>query len=85
MQHLPSPAPTPDHSVVPPPAIPSGPPDQADIRARVEDALLKLSQDLFEMEICAGDVSEGMESAVPRLLYVVVTLNRCYCSYQGCS
>ncbi|KAI9639238.1 uncharacterized protein MKK02DRAFT_39533 [Dioszegia hungarica] len=39
--------------------------EQAAIRQEVEQHLLRLSQDLYEMEICAGDVGQGMEGAVP--------------------
>lgn len=66
-QHLPSPAPTP--SAAPPnpavgPAMTGAPPDQAAIRAAVENQLLQLSQDLYEMEISAGHVKENRETAV---------------------
>lgn len=40
------------------------PPDQAAIRAAVENQLLQLSQDLYEMEISAGHVKENRETAV---------------------
>ncbi|WOO80636.1 Mediator of RNA polymerase II transcription subunit 10 [Vanrija pseudolonga] len=44
------------------------PTDQARLRAEIESQLLRLSQDLYEMEVCAGDVSQNMENAVPELL-----------------
>ncbi|EIW65904.1 hypothetical protein TREMEDRAFT_35695 [Tremella mesenterica DSM 1558] len=53
------------HAIISAPSVIS---DQKELRSLVEDHLLKLSQDLFEMEICAGEVGEGMEGAVPRLL-----------------
>lgn len=42
--------------------------EQADVRAEAERLLLSLSQDLYEMEVCAGDVAAGMEGAVPGYL-----------------
>ena len=44
--------------------------DETQIRAELERTLLKLSQDLYEMEICAGDVIPGQEDRVPQYLYV---------------
>lgn len=44
--------------------------DQAKIRSEVETLLLRLSQDLYEMEICAGEVVPGMEGLVPNYLSV---------------
>jgi mediator of RNA polymerase II transcription subunit 10 len=44
--------------------------DQSSLRKDVESLLLRLSQDLYEMEICAGDVNKGMEDAVPNYLLV---------------
>ena len=35
------------------------------IEAQVEQVLLTLAQDLFEMEVCAGDVGKDRENAVP--------------------
>ena len=67
---LPSPAPTPT-SV---PEHDHAPTDQGALRAELETALLRISQDLFEMEICAGDVAPGMEDAVPRYLCVRLRL-----------
>lgn len=52
---LPSPAPSPNT-------------DQGTIRAEVESQLLKLAQDLYEMEVCAGEVNPGMEDKVPEYL-----------------
>jgi mediator of RNA polymerase II transcription subunit 10 len=73
--HLPSPALTPVQA----PAI-SLEEQQAIIRKDVELKLLALSQDLWEMEICAGDVGQGMENAVPTYLYAVhVTRNTTLC------
>lgn len=66
--HFPSPAPTPDENNQARPADMDA--EQAALRAEVEQHLLRLSQDLYEMEICAGDVSQGMEEAVPGYLYV---------------
>ncbi|WWD17033.1 hypothetical protein CI109_101470 [Kwoniella shandongensis] len=42
--------------------------DQAALRAEAESQLLRLSQDLYELEICAGEVGPGMEDAVPNYL-----------------
>ncbi|KAK8864650.1 hypothetical protein IAR55_001900 [Kwoniella newhampshirensis] len=42
--------------------------DQAALRAELESQLLRLAQDLYEVEICAGDVGTGMEDAVPNYL-----------------
>lgn len=53
---LPSPAPSPR------------PANEADARAELEAQLLRLSQDLYEMEVCAGEVGAGMEDAVPNYL-----------------
>ncbi|KIR26407.1 hypothetical protein I309_04748 [Cryptococcus deuterogattii LA55] len=65
--HLPSPAPTP--AAAPPnaaagPAMAGAPPDQVAIRTAVENQLLQLSQDLYEMEISAGHVKENRGTAV---------------------
>jgi mediator of RNA polymerase II transcription subunit 10 len=82
--HLPSPAPTPDHAQ---PAATDGETEQAGLRAEVEQQLLRLSQDLYEMEICAGDVGQGMEGAVPAYMWVFclsATDVPSHCSYgQG--
>jgi len=56
---LPSPAPSP---------YPSDHPDPDAVRAELEAQLLRLSQDLYEMEVCAGEVGAGMEDAVPNYL-----------------
>lgn len=40
------------------------------IEEQVEQVLLTLAQDLFEMEVCAGDVGKDRENAVPDYLYV---------------
>jgi mediator of RNA polymerase II transcription subunit 10 len=61
--HFPSPAPTPDQNAQIQQVDSDA--EQAAIRAEVEQHLLRLSQDLYEMEICAGDVGQGMEGAVP--------------------
>ena len=68
--HLPSPAPTPDELQHSPAAIfPSQAEiEQARLRSEVETQLLRLSQDLYEMEICAGEVGVNMEEAVPNYL-----------------
>lgn len=65
--HLPSPAPTP--AAAPPNsaaglAMAGAPPDQVAIRTAVENQLLQLSQDLYEMEVSAGHVKENRETAV---------------------
>lgn len=52
---LPSPAPSPNT-------------DQGTVRNEVENQLLKLAQDLYEMEVCAGEVNQGMEDKVPEYL-----------------
>ena len=67
--HLPSPAATPD-DLQPSPSLlsPSSELDQARLRSDIEAQLLRLSQDLYEMEICAGEVGNGMEDAVPNYL-----------------
>ncbi|GMK57876.1 hypothetical protein CspeluHIS016_0407100 [Cutaneotrichosporon spelunceum] len=54
-QHLPSPAPTP---------FPGAPPEDPNIHATLEKELQRLAQDLYEMEVCAGDVVAGMEGQV---------------------
>ncbi|BEI86618.1 hypothetical protein CcaverHIS002_0609050 [Cutaneotrichosporon cavernicola] len=54
-QHLPSPAPTP---------FPGAPPEDPHIRATLEKELQRLAQDLYEMEVCAGEVVAGMEGQV---------------------
>ncbi|WRT66612.1 uncharacterized protein IL334_003571 [Kwoniella shivajii] len=64
--HLPSPALTP-RSELPQPAANSIP-DQAALRAELEITLLRLTQDLYELEICAGDVEKEREDAVPTYL-----------------
>ena len=68
--HLLSPAATPD-DFQPSPSNLSQPSelDQARLRSDIEAQLLRLSQDLYEMEICAGEVGAGMEDAVPNYLY----------------
>lgn len=43
---------------------------QAEVRVDLERTLLKLSQDLYEMEVCAGDVVAGQEDRVPAYLSV---------------
>ncbi|KLT40595.1 hypothetical protein CC85DRAFT_147035 [Cutaneotrichosporon oleaginosum] len=58
-QHLPSPAPTP---------FPGAPPDDPTIRATLEKELQRLAQDLYEMEVCAGEVVAGMEGQVAERL-----------------
>jgi mediator of RNA polymerase II transcription subunit 10 len=71
-----SPAATPDTSASPAQAIsaPTNPNaagagmEDAQIRVELERTLLKLSQDLYEMEICAGDVVSGQEDRVPKYL-----------------
>jgi mediator of RNA polymerase II transcription subunit 10 len=40
------------------------PPTQAQLRATLEAQLLRLTQDLYEMEVCAGDVVQDREDAV---------------------
>lgn len=72
-----SPAPTPDTIISPAPA---GPPHaesstDAQLRADLERLLLKLSQDLYEMEVCAGDVVPGQEERVPAYLFVSCSLS----------
>ncbi|OCF30680.1 hypothetical protein I316_07644 [Kwoniella heveanensis BCC8398] len=68
--HLPSPVATPGTTTAPQPPINDGtiPMDQAMLRTELESQLLRLSQDLYELEICAGDVGTGMEDAVPNYL-----------------
>jgi len=39
--------------------------DDFRLRAEIERTLLKISQDLYELEVCAGDVSAGQEDRVP--------------------
>ncbi|WVR06823.1 hypothetical protein IAU60_003859 [Kwoniella sp. DSM 27419] len=70
--HLPSPAPTLTPGATGPvqPGY-TGPMDQASLRTELEAQLLRLTQDLYELEICAGDVGEGMEDAVPNYLMKV--------------
>ena len=38
---------------------------QEQLRADIERMLLKVSQDLYELEVCAGDVAPGQEDRVP--------------------
>lgn len=65
-----SPAPTPGTTTSPadvaPPHAESS--SSAQLRADQERLLLKLSQDLYEMEVCAGDVVAGQEDRVPAYL-----------------
>ncbi|WWC89080.1 uncharacterized protein L201_003998 [Kwoniella dendrophila CBS 6074] len=70
-QGLPSPAPTPGSGLGVPQTVTNDPPDQAGLRAELESQLSKLTQDLYELEICAGDVGQGMEDAVPNYLMKV--------------
>lgn len=60
--HLPSPAPSPF------PLAPGQEADPARVRAELEKELQSLAQDLYEMEVCAGEVGTGMEDAVPGYL-----------------
>jgi mediator of RNA polymerase II transcription subunit 10 len=62
--HLPSPAPSP----FPGAAGAGTAPDPDTVRTELEAQLLRLSQDLYEMEVCAGEVAPGMEDAVPNYL-----------------
>jgi mediator of RNA polymerase II transcription subunit 10 len=71
--HFPSPAPTPlPSNPLQPNQSTSNPSSgsQSQVYREVESKLLSLSQDLWEMEICAGNVGQGMEDAVPNYLYV---------------
>lgn len=71
--HLPSPAPTPDEMQTSPAALEQpAEVNQTRLRADLEAQLLRLSQDLYEMEICAGEVGANMEEAVPNYLYLVL-------------
>jgi mediator of RNA polymerase II transcription subunit 10 len=64
-----TPAATPDNMM----ASPAGPQavqqpaagSQEQLRADIERMLLKVSQDLYELEVCAGDVAQGQEDRVP--------------------
>ncbi|KAL1411592.1 hypothetical protein Q8F55_002556 [Vanrija albida] len=56
--------------------------DPARLRAELEAQLLRLSQDLYEMEICAGEVSKDMEDAVPGYLAKV---NQAFINLQAMS
>jgi hypothetical protein len=70
-----SPAATPDNTMASPAgggggavhnqpqAMVAGSPEQ--LRADIERMLLKISQDLYELEVCAGDVALGQEDRVP--------------------
>lgn len=62
---LPSPAATPDQSSN---QNPSPNATEEEIRDLVEKRLLLLSQDLYELEICAGEVVEGQEDRIPNFL-----------------
>jgi mediator of RNA polymerase II transcription subunit 10 len=62
---LPSPAATPDQSSS---QHPSPNATEEEIRDQVEKRLLLLSQDLYELEICAGEVVAGQEDRVPNFL-----------------
>lgn len=50
------------------PALLTGKGKGSALRAEVEQQLLRLSQDLYEMEVCAGDVKRGREGAVPEYM-----------------
>ncbi|KAL7421990.1 hypothetical protein Q5752_003762 [Cryptotrichosporon argae] len=83
--HLPSPAPSPfpldaadllAPGIAPVASSSATPSDEAAVaavRADVEARLLSLAQDLYEMEVCAGEVSVGMEDAVPNYLSKIAT------------
>ncbi|WWC61923.1 uncharacterized protein I303_104509 [Kwoniella dejecticola CBS 10117] len=69
---LPSPAPTPGSGLeMASQPIADQSADQTVLRAELEGQLLRLTQDLYELEICAGDVGQGMEDAVPNYLMKV--------------
>ena len=63
-----SPAATPDHMMASPAGqqpVPSPVDPDSRLRADIERTLLKISQDLYELEVCAGDVSVGQEDRAP--------------------
>ena len=77
--HLPSPAATPDtpialHPPLDPSTIPNGSEpavveiSQYDLCKAIEKKILNLTQDLYELEICAGDVVPGQEERIPEFL-----------------
>jgi mediator of RNA polymerase II transcription subunit 10 len=54
-----------DSPLAPQPAGAPGEDVQSRLRADIERTLLKISQDLYELEVCAGDVTAGQEDRVP--------------------
>jgi len=50
------------------PKLPPGEVEKAKIRGTVEKRLFTLSQDLYELEICAGSVVKDKEHMIPDLL-----------------
>jgi mediator of RNA polymerase II transcription subunit 10 len=46
--------------------------DDFRLRAEIERTLLKISQDLYELEVCAGDVSAGQEDRVPLYMSALI-------------
>lgn len=44
--------------------------ERTKIREEVESRLGQLSQDLYELEICAGAVVKGQEDRIPNYMYV---------------
>ena len=76
---LPSPAYTPDNhplNHVNQHAILTTEEERKKVRDQVENRLSQLSQDLYELEICAGAVIKGQEDRIPEYMCVVTfTLN----------
>jgi mediator of RNA polymerase II transcription subunit 10 len=70
--HLPSPAQTPDNQAMNGvgqlPGSMSGEEGRKTIRDEVETRLGQLSQDLYELEICAGAVVKGQEDRIPEYM-----------------
>jgi len=63
-----SPAATPNsmmQSPLAPPQSTAAEDEEFKLRADIERTLLKISQDLYELEVCAGDVAAGQEDRVP--------------------
>jgi mediator of RNA polymerase II transcription subunit 10 len=63
-----SPAATPDNMMASPAGqqpLPTPEDPESKLRADIERTLLQISQNLYELEVCAGDVSAGQEDRVP--------------------
>ncbi|ORX35650.1 hypothetical protein BD324DRAFT_66596 [Kockovaella imperatae] len=79
--HLPSPAATPDGPL---PSNTTAQPEQSqyDLCQSIETKLLNLTQDLYELEICAGEVVEGQQQRIPDFLK---RINESFVELEGMS